>query len=151
MWCYSNKTESVILRKCPYDHWLTNKAYLSTITVRNISQSFTYKMAAKINWHRYGTKWRHCHPMYLAPWLTSKTGPLHGLKASTVMPLRCGMPRRSQRNNNVSHFSQKMTHTCSIQQERLSTVTYIHRVQNSTYTSEISCTQNWGEAIRRST
>ena len=25
---------------------------------------FTYKMAEKINWHRYGTKSRHCHPMY---------------------------------------------------------------------------------------
>jgi len=25
---------------------------------------FTYKMAAKINWHRYGTKLHHCHPMY---------------------------------------------------------------------------------------
>jgi len=23
-------------------------------------------MASKINWHRYGTKLRHCHPMYLA-------------------------------------------------------------------------------------
>jgi len=33
------------------------------ITVTNIYQSFTYKMAAKINWHRYGTK-LHCHPMY---------------------------------------------------------------------------------------
>jgi len=34
--------------------------------VTNIYQSFTYKMAAKINWHRYGTKVRHCHchPMY---------------------------------------------------------------------------------------
>jgi len=21
-------------------------------------------MAAKINWHRYGTELRHCHPMY---------------------------------------------------------------------------------------
>ena len=30
----------VNLRKCPYDHWLTNKAYLSAITVTNISQSF---------------------------------------------------------------------------------------------------------------
>ena len=62
--CYSNKTESVSLRKCPYDHWLTDKAYLSAITARNISRSFTYKMAAEINWHRYGTKLRHCHPMY---------------------------------------------------------------------------------------
>jgi len=34
--------------------------------VTNIYQSFTYKMAAKINWHRYGTKLRHCHchPIY---------------------------------------------------------------------------------------
>ena len=53
--CYSNKIGSVSLRKCPYDHWLTNKAYLSTVTVTNICQSFTYKMAAKFNWHRYGT------------------------------------------------------------------------------------------------
>jgi len=29
--------------------------YLSTITVTNISKSFAYKMAAKINWQRYGT------------------------------------------------------------------------------------------------
>ena len=33
-------TESVSLRKCPYDKWLTDKAYLSAITVTNISQSF---------------------------------------------------------------------------------------------------------------
>ena len=63
--CYSNKIVSLSLKKCPHDHWLTNKAsYLSAITVTNISQSFTYKMAAKINWHRYGTKLRHCHPVY---------------------------------------------------------------------------------------
>ena len=55
--CYSNKIESVTLRKCPCGHRLTNKLYLSAITVTNISQSFTYKMAAKINWHRYGTKY----------------------------------------------------------------------------------------------
>jgi len=30
-------------------------------TVTNISKSFIYKMAAKIN---YGKKLRHCHPMY---------------------------------------------------------------------------------------
>ena len=40
------------------------KACLSTITVTNIYQSFTYKMASKINWHRYETKLRYCHPMY---------------------------------------------------------------------------------------
>ena len=56
--CYSRN------RKCPYDRWLTNKAYLRAVITTNISQSFTYKMAAKINWHRYGTKLRHCHPMY---------------------------------------------------------------------------------------
>jgi len=46
-------------KKCPYNHALSyqQSAYLSTITVTNISESFklTYKMAAKINWHRYGT------------------------------------------------------------------------------------------------
>ena len=57
--CYSNKTESVSLRKCPHDHWLTNKAYLSVITVTNISKSFTYRMAAKNNWHRHTP---HTHP-----------------------------------------------------------------------------------------
>jgi len=64
MSCYSNKIESVCLRKCPYDDWLTNKAYLSAITVTSISECFAYKMAAKINWHRCGTKLRQCHPMY---------------------------------------------------------------------------------------
>ena len=34
-----------------YDHRLTKKAYLSAIAVPKISRSFTYKMAAKINWH----------------------------------------------------------------------------------------------------
>jgi len=43
---------------------LPTKAYVSTITVRNIYQSFAYKMAAKINSHRYGTNLRHCNPMY---------------------------------------------------------------------------------------
>jgi len=38
--------------------------HLSDITVTNISKSLTYKMVAKIDWHRYGTKLRHCHPMY---------------------------------------------------------------------------------------
>jgi len=51
--CYSNKTESVSLRMCPYDHRLTNKAHLSAITVTNVSRSLTDKMAAQINWHRY--------------------------------------------------------------------------------------------------
>jgi len=47
-----------------YDHYLANEAHFSDITLTNISASFTYKMAAKINRHRYGTKLRHCHPMY---------------------------------------------------------------------------------------
>jgi len=33
---------------------------ISVITVR----VFTYKMAAEINWHRYGTTLHHCHHMY---------------------------------------------------------------------------------------
>ena len=41
-----------------------DKTYLSDIRVTNIFKSFTYKMAAETNWHRYGTKLRHCHPLY---------------------------------------------------------------------------------------
>jgi len=29
--------------------------FKSAIIVRNVSRSFTYKMATKVNWHRYGT------------------------------------------------------------------------------------------------
>jgi len=28
------------------------------------SSGFTHKMAPKTSWNRYGTKLRHCHPMY---------------------------------------------------------------------------------------
>jgi len=38
--CYSNKNELVGKRKCLHDHELTNKAYLSDITVTNISQFY---------------------------------------------------------------------------------------------------------------
>jgi len=61
---YSNKIESFSIRKCSCDHWLTNKTYLSAIAMTYIYQSFTYKIAAKINWHRYVTKLRHYHPMH---------------------------------------------------------------------------------------
>jgi len=64
MSCYSNKIESFGLRERPYDHRLINNAYLSAVTLTNISQSFTYEMAAQIDWHRNGTKLRHYHPMY---------------------------------------------------------------------------------------
>jgi len=40
------------------------KMYLCDITVANISESFTHKMAAKTSWHRYESKLRHCHPVY---------------------------------------------------------------------------------------
>jgi len=48
---YLNNIQSVGLRKCLYDHYLANKAYFSAITVKNIYDSFTHKMAAKASWH----------------------------------------------------------------------------------------------------
>ena len=42
---------------------LPTKRILSDNRV-NSSRSFTYKMAVKTSWHRYGTKLRHRHPMY---------------------------------------------------------------------------------------
>ena len=76
--CYSNKIKVFNLRKCPYDHWRISKAYLNDITVTNILKSFTYKMAAKINWHKYATKLRHSHPMYslLSPDFQSRSFPV---------------------------------------------------------------------------
>ena len=44
--------------------WQQSVANLSAITLTNIYQSFTYKMAAKIYSRRYGTILRHCHHMY---------------------------------------------------------------------------------------
>jgi len=81
----SHKIESVSLRKCPYDHWLTNKAYLSAITVglTRIFRSFTYKMAVKTGWHRYGTKLRHCHRMYSGAHTCYTEGYLASRRAST--------------------------------------------------------------------
>ena len=34
------------------------------MTATNISQRFHLQDGGKINWHRYGTKLRHCHPVY---------------------------------------------------------------------------------------
>jgi len=34
------------------------------LLTKRIYQRFTHKIVAKTNWHRYGTKLRHCHPMY---------------------------------------------------------------------------------------
>ena len=79
---------------------LTNKEYLSDTTAINISQSFTYKMAAKTSWHRYGTKLRHCHLMYTNPLATLQypngrmVSPLLGPAASHA-PYRCGLLLRS--------------------------------------------------------
>jgi len=61
---YLNKIQSIGLRKCPSDHLLANKAYLSDITIANISESFTHKMEAKTSSHRYESKLRHCHPTH---------------------------------------------------------------------------------------
>jgi len=43
----------------------SDKAHLSDSRVTDISEGFTHKMAVKISHHRYGTKLRHCQPMYL--------------------------------------------------------------------------------------
>jgi len=43
----------------------SQRSVFSDITVANISESFTHKMAAKTSWHRYESKWRHWHPMYV--------------------------------------------------------------------------------------
>jgi len=51
----SNEIESSDPSQCPCDHQLADKAYLSGMTVRNIHESFTHKIAAEL---------RQCHLMY---------------------------------------------------------------------------------------
>ena len=41
-----------------------SKTYLSAITVSNIYMSFYLQDGGKNQLHNYGTKLRHCHPMY---------------------------------------------------------------------------------------
>ena len=56
---------------------VTDRAYTSAITVTNISQTFTYNMAAKINWNMERLM-RHSHPMYTfdysEPFITATLG-----------------------------------------------------------------------------
>ena len=45
-------------------------------------------MASKINWHRYGTKLRHCHPMYKSPVFIEVTLDWWPLNAQFTPPAR---------------------------------------------------------------
>jgi len=69
--CYSNKIDSVCLRRCPYNHLSTHKqnVYFSArpITVTNISRSFYLGLQGGCKnqlKNQYGTKLRHCHPIF---------------------------------------------------------------------------------------
>jgi len=42
---YSNKIESVGLRKCPYYRYLTEKVTCTDVRITNISQTLPHKMA----------------------------------------------------------------------------------------------------------
>ena len=43
------------------------KAYLSDITLADISKSFTYSMVVENNWHKYRMKLCRCHCVYTEP------------------------------------------------------------------------------------
>ena len=63
LWRYSNKIESVCLRKCPHYHCLTDKVILQYQTFRRACPCPTWWR--KNSWHRYGMKKsRHSHPIY---------------------------------------------------------------------------------------
>jgi len=59
---YSNKIESVGLRKCPwaYYRYLIDKVTSTDVRITNISQSVPHKMAETADMK----KLRHCYPMY---------------------------------------------------------------------------------------
>jgi len=69
--------------------------HLSVITVTNISKSFAYKTAAKINWRRYGRKWRHCPPIYCYIYMVCgglRVSLCRCLLVSTVSPTKATEP-----------------------------------------------------------
>ena len=77
--------ESVSLRKCPYDQRLTSKAYLSAVTVTNISRRFYLHDGGKNQLaYRYGTKLRHCRTMY------------RSVRLARIMPENSGVLRVSR-------------------------------------------------------
>jgi len=53
---YSNKIQPASFKNVHMIINLLTKRILISIALKNISKSFTYKMAAKTGWHRYGTK-----------------------------------------------------------------------------------------------
>ena len=81
--------------------WLSSKNVDVLSTVTNISQSFTCKMAAKINWHRYGTKLRHCHSLRIYRALAQR----RTVKAKFHYTDPTGLCRRPARTNGVSRRS----------------------------------------------
>jgi len=111
---YSNKIESSDLRQCLHDHYLTNKAYLRGITVRNIYESFTHKMAAKASWHRYGTKLRHCHTMYIPiiVWVCQSVRPRCACSNGPHRRIECRWC--GLKPNNVLSLSQRLYINCPI-------------------------------------
>jgi len=54
------------LRLRPSPCWGSLQRSPSPLAVFKVptSKSFTHKMAVKTSWHRYGTKYCHCHPVY---------------------------------------------------------------------------------------
>jgi len=64
------------------------------IRVTNSSKSFTHKMAPETSWHRYGTKLRHCRPVYTVPW-THLSPHRNGISTET----HTHRPRYSSCNN----------------------------------------------------
>ena len=62
--CYSNKIKSVCLRIYVYVIVNLLTSVFSWYHTNEHYKSFTHKMAAKTSRHKYGTKLRHCHPMY---------------------------------------------------------------------------------------
>ena len=69
--------------------------YQQSVSKRyHIYQSFTCKMAAKINWHIYGTKLRHCHPVYIQRRVSAELSPYRHqdvLTDSSEVVVRHGM------------------------------------------------------------
>jgi len=112
---------------------------LSDIRVTNISKSFTHKMAAETNWHRYGTKLRHCHV-----WHLHKVIALLLSRLSTTVTHMCGRSMLTIGESRAWQWSVNVVQTLGINVLRLHR-TVVYNIYNpfreSTKTHSKSTTQ----------
>jgi len=149
--CYSNKIQSVSIGKCPYDHWLANKAHLNAITVTNISHSFHLQDGGKNQLAYIRNKITSLSP-YVYCWRQALFSPLfvflsvswfvNRTRSSAIAEgprFGCG------KGGNVTSAGCQVTPQICAQIRLLLTTVRVHKLYLLTYTvwSHVACEFPW--------